>query len=473
MLETIKSMAPARRWEGPCGYKHLLRLALPLVAANISVSAMLFTDRLVLSRYSMETIAASLPAGVMSVTVSAFFQGLISYVSVFTAQYTGAGRPERAAAALWQGLYLALIAGAIIGLTYFAAPWLFSLGGHPANVQALEVTYYRILAVPTVFAMAFFALSSFLAGLGRTRLVMWGNLLGAFVNIPLTVGLVFGWRVGGAQLLPEMGIAGAATATVTSWLVSVAFFCYFVFNRRMEKSHKVFQSWAFDPGLFRRMVAFGSPGGLQRVLDMGGFTFFSFSVGRLGEFYLAANNIVFSIEAIAFFPLLGLGVAISILTGQAVGREEPGEAGEALVSGVGLSIAYFVLVCLPFLLYPWPMLSLFMSSAYEPGMAHRLMEQGAILLRFVAAYTLFDGLYLCSFGVLSGAGDVFAPTVILGCACAFLIMLPIGLLFWLGAATIYSLWVVFVVNVWAISLAMAARYKQGRWRAKRVIERAA
>ncbi len=217
----ISKLTSGKRWKGQNGYQHFLRVCLPLVASNISVAAMLFTDRLFLSRYSMETIAAALPSGAMVFTISSFFQGLVAYVSVFTAQYIGAGRPDRAAAALWQGIYMSIASGALIGLTYFIAPWIFSLGRHPAAVQVLEVAYYRILAAPIVLSLIYFAMSSYLAGVGRTRVVMWGNLLGAFVNIPLTAGLVFGVTVGGLRILPEWGMAGAGIATVFSWAVNL------------------------------------------------------------------------------------------------------------------------------------------------------------------------------------------------------------------------------------------------------------
>jgi MATE family multidrug resistance protein len=463
-------MSPARRWKGNNGYSHILRICLPLVASNISVSAMLFTDRLFLSRYSMAAIAASLPAGVMIVTVSSFFQGLVAYVGIFAAQYLGAGRPRRAAAALWQSLYLSLAAGALIALTYFLAPAIFALGGHEENVQALETTYYRILAVPAVLNLAYFAMSSFLAGLGRARLVMWVNLIGAFINIPLTYALVFGLNVFGLQLAPELGIVGAGLSTVFSWLATTVIFCLLIFNRRMEKTHDIFRARAFDRELMKRMIAFGSPGGLQRFLELAAFTFFAFVIGRLGELYLAANNIVFSIEALSFFPMLGVGAAISILVGQAIGRGDPQGASVAVASGIGLSSFYLVFIVILFVVFPEPLLRLFLADHYEPAVSARIMELGVILLRFVAVYTIFDGLYLCCFGALSGAGDVWFPMAVMGLGGIFGLAAPVWLLFAAGWASVYTLWAAFVFYVLVLTAAGAWRYRLGKWRSMRVIE---
>jgi MATE family multidrug resistance protein len=100
------------------------------------------------------------------------------------------------------------------------------------------------------------------------------------------------------------------------------------------------------------------------------------------------------------------------------------------------------------------------------------MELGVVLLRFVAAYTLFDGLLLCAFGALSGAGDVWFPMAVMGLTGLFGLILPIGLLFKLGLASINTLWLTFVLYILGMNIAINWRYRQGRWRNRRVIEKA-
>jgi MATE family multidrug resistance protein len=464
-------MSLGRRWRGVNGYRHLLSLGLPIVAANISVSAMLFTSRLFLSHHSLEALAASLPAGVTYLTVAAFFQGLVSYVSVFTAQYTGAGRPHRAAAALTQGLYLSIISGLLVGLTYFAAPFLFRLGGHPPHIQELEVLYYRILCVPAALNMIFLTLSSFLSGLGRTRMVMWVNLAGALVNIPLTYILVFGFSLGGRQIIASHGLAGAAAADVITWLLITIIFALIVFNRKMEASHGVRSAWKPDFKLMKRLIFYGFPGGFQRFLELGAFTFFAFAVGQLGEIFLAANNIIFSLESLSFFPMLGVGIGVSILVGQSIGRGRPDEAGEAMISGVGISTFYVLLVAAVFLLAPKPLLGIFLPADQDPETSRQIIDLGVILLRFVVAYILFDGLFMCSFGALSGAGDVWFPMAVMGLGGIFTLIAPILLLFKLDLASINTLWLVFVFYILIMNAAVTWRFRQGRWRNRRVIEK--
>ena len=78
------------RWSKPNGYRRVLAISLPLVASMGSITLMQFTDRMFLANYSVDAIAAALPAGIASFTSIAFFMGVANYTNAFVAQYTGA-----------------------------------------------------------------------------------------------------------------------------------------------------------------------------------------------------------------------------------------------------------------------------------------------------------------------------------------------------------------------------------------------
>jgi MATE family multidrug resistance protein len=93
------------RWSRPYGYRQVLAISLPLVASMGSFTLMQFTDRVFLANYSVDAIAAALPAGIASFTCIAFFMGVANYTNAFVAQYTGARAFSRVGASLWQGIY--------------------------------------------------------------------------------------------------------------------------------------------------------------------------------------------------------------------------------------------------------------------------------------------------------------------------------------------------------------------------------
>mgnify|MGYP003927364789 FL=1 len=81
--------------------RELLQVAVPLILSSGSISLMHVVDRIFLTWYSPDALAAALPAGIMNWTLLALPVGLASYVNTFVAQYDGAGKRERVSQALW------------------------------------------------------------------------------------------------------------------------------------------------------------------------------------------------------------------------------------------------------------------------------------------------------------------------------------------------------------------------------------
>jgi MATE family multidrug resistance protein len=193
-------------------YRRVLQVSLPLVISMSSTMIMEFTDRVFLANYSLDAIAAALPAGIAAFLFISIFLGTAQYLNVFVAQYVGSGRSERVGAALWQGIYFALFSAAVmIGLSFLSEP-LFVLGGHPVEVQVLEAVYFKVLCLGSGILIFGTALSCFYSGRGQTRLVMVITLIGTVFNIPLDYALI-----NGVWIFPEWGILGAGIATVMSW----------------------------------------------------------------------------------------------------------------------------------------------------------------------------------------------------------------------------------------------------------------
>jgi MATE family multidrug resistance protein len=197
------------RWASTGGYREVLVIAVPLILSTSAWSVQHFVDRMFLSWYSPETLAASMPAGILFFTLMSLFIGTASYVSTFVAQYYGAERYQRIGPALWQGIYISLLGGLLLlCLIPFAQP-IFGLVGHDPAVQHHEVVYFRILCIGGFPVIASAAISGFFAGRGRPWPVMWVNTLSTAVNLIMDYALIFG-----AWGFPELGIKGAGIATV-------------------------------------------------------------------------------------------------------------------------------------------------------------------------------------------------------------------------------------------------------------------
>ncbi len=99
----------------PGGYREVLTLSYPLIMSTASMTIMHFVDRVFLSRYAKEAIAAAVPAGITSFTIICLFMGISGYTNAIVAQYYGAKEYEKCSLATWQGIifsifsYLAII----------------------------------------------------------------------------------------------------------------------------------------------------------------------------------------------------------------------------------------------------------------------------------------------------------------------------------------------------------------------------
>ncbi len=381
-------------------YRKVLRVSLPLVLSMSSTMIMEFTDRVFLANYSLDAIAAALPAGITAFLLISFFLGTAQYLNVFVAQYSGSGRPQRVGAALWQGIYFSLLSGGALAALSFLAEPLFRLSGHPIEVQVLEVVYFKVLCLGSGILIVGTTLSCFFSGRGHTRLVMIITMIGTLFNIPLDYALI-----NGIWIFPEWGIRGAAIATVMSWSLATLIFTLLVFTRENDRTFKVLTHRALESDLFSRLMRYGLPSAIQFSLDIFAFTFFIFMVGRIGKTQLAATNIVFSINSLAFMPMMGFSLGTSTLVGQALGRNRVAEAIAATKATIHIVLGYIFILLILFLFLPQPLLELFQPRHLASENFAPIISIGIVLLRFVAAYIFFDALYMVCIGVLKGAGD--------------------------------------------------------------------
>ncbi len=447
-------------------YREVIRVCLPLVLSLSATTIMEFTDRVFLASYSIDALSAALPAGITSFVFMAFLGGVGGYAGVFIAQYTGRGEHQKVGIALWQGIYFTIISGILLWLIalFLSAP-LFSMAGHPPEVQRLEEVYFSILCKGAILHVAMATLSTFFSGRGLTRPVMIITFIGVFVNIPLDYALIFG-RWG----MPELGITGAAIATVVGWAVNVALLALLIFTRNNNQRFGVFSNNGFNRDIFSRLMRYGIPGSLQFTLDIMAFTFFVLLVGRIGKTELAATNIVLSINALAFMPSMGVSQGVSVLVAQALGRKKASMATSSVSSASHLLIGYILIIDLLFIFAPQLVLDPFLSAQHDPAGYAELLRISTTLLQIVAAYLFFDAMYMVVSGALRGAGDTRFMMLATGVVSPICLILPV----YFGVSSfnmsVEEAWLCILLFITVLFTLSALRYRFGAWKEMLVIE---
>jgi len=465
---------------GRGGIGEVLKVAIPLVVASLGHALNLFTDRVMLSVYSPQAMAAAFPAGLTSFTLSCLFLGIAGYSGVFVAQYTGAGSPQKAALAVWQGILVAIIGGIFMAGTSFFAESLFALCGHEQTLQPLEVTYFKILSWMGFIPLMTAALSCFWSGRARNSMVMAVNLIITLFNIPLNYLLIFGnrFQIGQWQLvIPEMGISGAAWGTVLAGaaglLIYLAAFCM-PYNRKNFGTLSHF----YAPEIFVKLVRFGLPTGIQLVLDLATFNIFIILLGKINETVLTASGVVFSAYSFAFNPMIGFGQTASILVGQGVGAKDIPYAEKCIRSARFLLLCYSLLMIAVFVCYPELLFQIFKLPEGEVRTLTRIM------LIFTVCYLIFDAANILYSNAVKGAGDTYF-VMMAGILLGWLAFaLPCIAAFWwfsgdwavnhFGRAgaerwCLWTLWTICDVYIIMLGTIFYARYKKGKWKKMSVI----
>lgn len=455
-----------KKWLSPGGYGEILKVAIPLILSTSVHTIQTFVDRMFLAWYDLDMMPAAMQAGVTSFSFAALFLGTAGYVSTFIAQYNGSKQLDKIGSAVWQGIYFSLISGFICFLLIFIAQPLFDWMGHDPAIRVHEITYFKIMSIGILPLMLSAAISSFYTGRGKTWTVLVVTTANTILNIILDYVLIFG-HFG----FPQMGIRGAAIATVISGCFALVLYCLLFFRASNERLYRCFSGYRFDKALFGRLMKFGFPHGIQFMLDIMAFTAFVAFIGRIDRISQIATNMAFSINMLAFLPMIGMGMAVSVIVGNRLGADEPKIARRGAWSAFYLCTFYMTVVAAGYYLFP----NIFISP-FEPKTGLQDFEIvrkiTSDLLIFVAIYCLFDTGNIIFAAALRGAGDTRFVMFTSMTMHWLLLVLPTYYIIEYNLG-LYAAWLCITIFVLLLAIVFWARFMGGKWESMRVIERPA
>ena len=205
----------------PLGYsahaRALLALGVPLVASHLAQMLLHVTDTVMLGWYGVTELAAVVLGSSAFFIVFILGSGFGIAVMGLVASALGAGDTTQVRRDTRMGLWLSIGYGlAVMPLMWWSGPILLAAGQKP-EVAALAQDYLRIAGFGMVPALVILSLKSYLAAFERTQVVLAVTLVSVGVNAALNWALIFGhWGA------PELGVQGAAIATLTVQLIGAA-----------------------------------------------------------------------------------------------------------------------------------------------------------------------------------------------------------------------------------------------------------
>jgi MATE family multidrug resistance protein len=274
-------------------------------------------------------------------------------------------------------------------------------------------------------------------------MLLFGNILNAVLDYFLVLGN-FG--------APKMGAMGSAWATVTSrflMMLGLGFYIYQWDKKHGQILKKI--PFRYERKIFNEMFRMGLPAALQMTFEVGVFALSTTFAARLTTTDLAAHQIVLNIISLTFMVPLGIGSAIAVSVGQALGRKQREFAVRIGWKGFQLGVGFMAASCVFLLLFADLILRGFTNDP-------QVIMLGKSLLLVAALFQLSDGVQTVGTGALRGIGET-RSAMIFNLFGHWVIGLPVGLLlcFRLGWG-LKGIWVGLSLGLTVVALAMLARW---------------
>jgi len=450
--------------------RSLFFLSFPIVITNLLQVGYNLADTLWLGRYSTEALAAiSLGFPLVYLFISLGL-GLTVAGSVLVAQHTGADQPEKAEYAASQTVVFTLLAGLILGTLgfQFVAELLGVFGAEPV-VLALATDYMEVISLGLPFLFGFTVFIALMRGAGDTvtpMLVMFGTVI---LNVALDPLLIFG-----VGPLPELGVEGAAIATVLArgsamvvglWLMLRGAHGIRIHLRQMVP----------DLAYSKKLLRIGVPASVEntgRAISVNAVlvivTLFSTPV-------VAAFGVGIRVFSMIFMPAIAIDRGVEAMTGQNIGAGRQDRV--VATNRFAAKTSFLILSALGVITFVFApeIIGVFDDSP-------AVVAEGATFLRWIAPTFGFVGILRAYSGGFRGAGKTLTAAAIAVLLFGF-IRLPIayvasqGLVpidaWFFAAPNPTGIWFAFAVSGVIAAVVAAGWFERGGWRGGDLTEESA
>lgn len=432
--------------------KQISHLAIPILIAQLTITAMAFVDTVMAGAISANDMAAVAVAASFWNPVILLIQGLLLALTPIVAQLFGAQKELSIPAYIWQGGWLAGIAVIIAALILYISPQVMHFMQVEPELKRLTKGY--ILAVlPALPAFALFqVLKNFIEGMSNTVPTMLIGFIGLLINIPANA--IF---INGLFGMPALGAIGCGVATsLVYWGMFIAMLIYLKAGKHYR--HFKLQQHCQWPE-FEKMgtiLKIGLPIALAFFFEVSLFAIVALLLAPLGSIVVAGHQIAINYTTLIFMIPLSIAMAVTIRTGYLLGKERPHQAKLSSLTGIGLGLSISLITAI-ISIYFRNEIAQFYST--EPEVVSVAVQ----LLLLAAAYQLSDAVQVISAGALRGYKDtlsIFFITLFsfwgLGLPMGFILSSTDWFVAHMGAQ---GYWIGFIIGLSVAAFLLALRLK--------------
>ena len=336
-----------RLGDAPLG-RLLVKLSLPGIAATISTSLYNIVDTIWVARLGFEAIAALTIVFPYQILYWAIGGGTGTGIAALVSRRFGEKNPEATNHAAGQIFFLSAFWGLLFILlaVFFADNILPVLGATP-DIMEFSRQYFVITAYGAPLAIFAIIVASLMRGSGDTVKPMVIMISSTLINVVLDPLMILG-----IGPFPEMGVAGAAWATVIAQGFGAGFGLFLLLAGKTAYRVKLAYLWPDWP-ILKDIYRVGLPSVVTQLVESLAFIIFNKIVSSFGSLIIAVVGIVIRISDFAFMPVMGVSNGLLPIIGYNFGAKNYKRVWQAVkLASVSIALLLAVITLLMVIFAP-------------------------------------------------------------------------------------------------------------------------
>lgn len=381
--------------------KEIWRVTYPIFLGLLAQNVINVTDTAFLGRVGEVALGAAAMGGLLYICVYTIAFGFSVGSQILIARRNGEGNYRAVGPIMWQGTAFSFgMAVCLLILMYFSAAPLIRLLITSDSIYGATYEFFTWRIWGFLFAFVNVMFRGLYIGITRTKVLTMNAVVMALVNVVLDYALVFG-ELG----LPEMGVRGAALASVIAEASSLIFFLLYTYYKVDLKKYGLNRFGQFDLSMVLRILRISCFTMVQYFLAMAIWFVFFMALERLGQRQLAVANIVRSVYVVLLIPVQALSTTANTLVSNLIGAG--GSSGVVtLLHKISWMSFLIMVVCVGLCVaFPGSILSVYTNE-------EALLVESVSALYVVCGAMLIASLANVYFNGISGTGNTQAALVL-------------------------------------------------------------
>ncbi len=425
--------------EMPMG-KLVPKVSMPIMVSMLVQALYNVVDSIFVSRFDPNGLTAVSLAMPFQMLMIALSTGMGTGINSLVSRRLGGGDPSGARRASWNGLLIE-----VLGSLLFVLGGLFAAGAvmrsvvspNLANADRILSMGTDYLSIVTMFSSGLFMAIFFermLQSTGNTPASMLSQLSGALTNIILDPIMIFGYLG-----FPQMGVSGAAIATVVGQWVSAV--VGLILNQKKNPELRLNRKdFRINRGDLSAIVAVGFPStvmaSIGSVMNIG----MNGILSGFAESNAALNvlAVYFKLQSFIFMPVFGLSNGIIAIIGYNFGAHNRQRVYQCIRVALIWACSIMLAGMLVFLIFPAQLMAIFESEA-ESELTARMTEIGVVAMRTISLSFLFAAVGITLSTVFQAVGRGSYSMIVSICR-QLVVLLPVAWLIARLTGSVYAVW---------------------------------